>query len=117
MKPVIHAIWSVQTGTLRTYVPPDPEDVALWVLLGISPKGVKRSERSDEFVLLVATPSGLRGLPANRGIIAFRHTVVMDRFDYDLLWAWLERTVAECEGMTWRDCLDQLRVRFQWEFD
>ena len=114
MKPVIHSISCWNHPNLRTWEPDDPGVVAEELTLDIGPKGKKSA---DMFTIRVATPKGLDGLSARDGIIATRPIIVMDRYDYQQLWNWLEKTVASCEGETWQDCVNELRVFFLWEYE
>ncbi len=82
--------------------------------LEIAPKGKKAAE---EFSIKVATPAGLSTLDARDGILAVRPLLVMERYDFGQLWAWLEKTVAACQADTWNDCVEALRRYFSWEYD
>jgi hypothetical protein len=114
MKLVIHSVACWGHPNIRTWEPEDPEDVAEEMTLDIGPKG---KQGADSFVIRVATPKGLSRLPAKDGIIATRPLLVMERYDYTGLWAWLEKTVASCERETWPACADALRVFFRWEYE
>jgi hypothetical protein len=113
MKPVIHGVHCWNHPSKETWVPDDPSDVAeeLIVDIGTGQKG------ADMFTIRVATPKGLAGLSARDGIVATRPLIVMDRYDFGLLYARLQKIVDTCEGATWRDCVDELRIYFLWEYE
>ncbi len=82
-------------------------------MLDIGPK----SEKScDSFSIRVATPAGLTMLEAKNGVLATRPLLIMQRYDFNDLWSWLESTVEKCEGESWQDCIDNLRRYFDWEY-
>jgi hypothetical protein len=114
MMPVIYSVACWDHPNIRTWEPDAPDDIAEELVLDIGAKGKKGA---DSFTLRVATPKGLERLPARNNIIATRPLLVMDRYDFDSLWAWLQTTVAACEGDTWLDCVNELRVHFLWEYE
>jgi hypothetical protein len=114
MKLVIHSVSCRNHPNIRTWEPDDPDDFVEELTLKIGPKGQKQA---DAFTIRVATPTGLARLPAVDGIIAMRPLVVMDRYDFELLWAWLQQTVETCETETWLSCVSELRVYFAWEHE
>ncbi|NRD48754.1 hypothetical protein D7Y04_32265 [Corallococcus sp. AB038B] len=75
-------------------------------------------KKSDTFSVMLATPAGLDTLEPKDGILlSGSKLVVMRRYDFDELWRWLELTIASCEGPTWEEGVDKLRVHFHWEFE
>jgi hypothetical protein len=113
MKLVIHRVSCWEHPNVRTWEPPDPDDVAEELMLDIGSRG---NRGTDNFTLRVATPKGLSRSPSERGIIAAR-LLVMARYDYDDLWSWLEKTVEACEAETWLDCVAKLSRYFFWEYE
>jgi hypothetical protein len=114
MKPVIHSVSCRSHPNFRTWEPNDPGDIVEELTLKIGPKG---KNEANSFTILVATPTGLGRLPAVDGIVAMRPLLVMDRYDFELLWAWLQQTVEECQADTWLSCVRELRVYFAWEHE
>ena len=114
MKLEIHSVNSWNHPDIPTWEPEDPSDIAEELILDIGQKGKKGA---DMFTLRIATPAGLSKLSAKDGIVAVRPLLVIDRFDWHSLWAWLEKTVKSCEGETWPDCVHELRVHFLWEYE
>jgi hypothetical protein len=113
-KLVIRSVSCRNHPNIRTWEPDDPGDVVEELTLKVGRKGQKEA---DAFKILVATPTGLGRLPAVDGIVAIRPLVVIDRYDFELLWAWLQQTVEECEADTWLSCVNELRVYFAWEYE
>ena len=114
MKLVIHSVGSWDHANLRSWHPDDPGAIAEELMVTIGPKGERGA---DTFTLRLATPRGLLGLPGNEGIIATRPLLVIHEYDFQVLWAWLSKTVASCERQTWADCVGELRLYFVWEFE
>ncbi|MBP6997846.1 MAG: hypothetical protein KBB39_17055 [Phycicoccus sp.] len=111
---ILHGLSTFDVPHLRGWQPDDPDRFAevIWIDIG------HRSTRgSDQFTLRVATPAGLAGLQAHRGVVATRPLLVMDRYDYGDLWRWLEDVVTTCDGPDWRECVKRLRRYFDWEYD
>lgn len=114
MQLVVHSLSIDGHRNIRTWEPADPLKVAEGVTLEIGPRGKKNV---DIFWIEVATPRGLEELEAKDGIIAHRPLVVLERYDYHLLWDWVMKTVSSCEAQSWNDCLSRLRRFFGWEYD
>ena len=114
LKLVIHSVSVWGHPNIRTWEPDDPEKVAEIVTLDIGPKSKKWS---NSFSIRVATPDGLSTLQADNGILAIRPLLVMQRYNFDDLWHWLEKTVVKCEEDTWNACVDHLRRYFGWEYE
>jgi hypothetical protein len=114
MKPIIKAVGVWGHPNIRTWQPDDPAVFAEVVSLDIGPKS---SKAADSFSIRVATPAGLANLDSKDGIIAVRPLLVMDRYDYDNLWRWLDEKVSECDAETWPGCVEKLRLYFGWEYD
>jgi hypothetical protein len=79
--------------------------------------GSKEIKQIDRFAILVTTPEGLGKLPSKEGIVATRPLLVMDRYDFQSLWAWLQKAMSACEGETWLDCVNELQRYFRWEHE
>lgn len=114
MKLVLHSVGCWGNPNLRTWTPDDPDTIAVELMIDIGEKGKKGA---DMFTLKLATPKGLLELDSKDGIIATRPLLVMERYDFQLLWDWLQKTIATCERETWLDCVAELRVYFLWEYE
>lgn len=115
IKPVLHGVMTEDHHDLRAFVPEDPQCVLVHLVLCV---GQRRKKGTDDFVLLVATPKGLAvRTPRDDGTLASGRMLVVPSYDYDMVWRWLEHSVASCEAPTWEGCVERLRNRFRWEFE
>ncbi|CAE6834941.1 hypothetical protein R75465_06442 [Paraburkholderia aspalathi] len=114
MKLIIHSIHAGNGDNLRTWVPENELVVSEFIYISIGEKGKKTG---DGFSIRVATPDGLRQLAPENGILATRPLLVMVRYSFGDLWKWLNDVVSSCEGETWIECVENLRIYFNWEFD
>lgn len=114
MKLVIRSVALWGHPNLRTWEPDDPADMAEEMLVDVGPK---LKAGADTFRIRVATPAGLQRLEARDGVIAAGPLLIMERYDFDSFWNWLERTVRSCEAETWPACVEKLRRHFGWEFE
>lgn len=113
MKLVIRSASVRGNLNLRAYKPENIGDFAEMLTFEIGPKN---APGTDAFSIRVASPAGLDGLSAHDGILATRPLLVMRRYDFDDLWAWVERTVKQCEAENWPGCIENLRRYFDWEY-
>ena len=118
MKPVIKSVSVWGHPNIRTWEPEDPNKIAEVVFIDMGPRSGKTGsvKAANTFYIRVATPNGLTTLEAKDGILATRPLLIMQRYDFNNLWNWLEKTVATCEADTWPACVDKLRLYFDWEF-
>jgi len=113
-KPIIYSIYTNDHVSLRKWAPENDDIVAKSINFDVGGKG--KTERST-FSILVATPRGLQTLTPKSGILASHPLVVMDRYNFNFLFQWLEETVSSCEADSWFQCVDRLKVYFNWESD
>jgi len=99
---------------LRIWQPEDPECFAEVISAEI---GHRSQQGGDMFSLRVATPSALAAMEAKNGIIATRPLLVVDRYDFDVLWQWFDDLLAREDGRNWRECVERLRRYLDWEYD
>lgn len=114
MQLVIRGIGTGSYPNLRVHEPENPEVFVEIVQVDIGPK---TSKNSDTFSIRVATPKALLFMEDKNGVIAQRPLLVVKRFEYQLLWEWLEQTVQSCEAETWLECVENLKRYFDWEFE
>lgn len=114
MKLIIKLACVANGINLRAWKPADNKAIAEFVYLEIGEKGTKSS---DGFTIRLATPQGLKNLSSLNGIIAERPLIIMDEYNFQDLWKWLEDIVSSCEGDTWLQSVEHLRRYFDWEYD
>ena len=111
---VIHSVSVWRHPNIRTWQPANPEQITEIVTISI---GHRSTKGSDLFTIRVATPAGLSTLNAEDGILAIRPLLIMDKYDFQNLWNWLEKTVTKCDKGDWNACVHQLRLYFDWEYE
>lgn len=115
MRLVLHSVWTSSVPNLRVWVPEDPRVFFDIVCLDIG-VGAK-SQGTDVFMITVATPGGLKSAPAESGVVLAGPVLVLETYDFDTMWAWLNTTVDACVADTWSNSVDRLRRWFRWEYD
>lgn len=115
MRLVLHGAWTSSVPNLGRWAPEDPKVFCeiVCVDIGTGP----RSRGTDIFSLTVATPRGLLARTAVDGVVLSGPVLVLDDYDFGVLWAWLEATVRACEAGTWDESVERLRRWFRWEYD
>ena len=98
---------------LRLWQPEDPKRVRQHVTVHIGQKG---KEGRDLFSFWLCTPQGF-GEREPPTVLASRATLVISRYDYDLVWNWILKTVASCERESWTSSAERLCRYFDWEYD
>ncbi|MFO0670862.1 MAG: Imm8 family immunity protein [Polyangiaceae bacterium] len=98
-------------ANLRAYEPTNPERVLANVYFSVAPAS-PASAAASWFGFRVATPLGLSDLEPEDRILSSGPLVVMDRFEPDALWRWMETAVDACAAATWRDSVELLCRRF-----
>ncbi|MEM9193096.1 MAG: Imm8 family immunity protein [Myxococcota bacterium] len=101
-------------SNIRIWQPSSETDFAVTLILDIGPK---RKRAADEFYLRLATPVGLAGLSESNGIISEGPLLVVRRYDFTVLWEWLQATVTKCNDESWLLCVQKLQRYFRWEWD
>jgi len=114
MKLVIRSLGVWGHPNLRTWEPEDPEAVTEVIYFDV---GTDTAKSADTFNLRIATPKGLEQLDSSDGIVAIRPLLVIKRYDFDVVWNWLQKKVAECSAKTWEESVQNLRYYFGWEYD
>jgi hypothetical protein len=112
---IVHSVYTGDCPNLRIWVPDDPANIAEFIAVNIGHRSKKSG--SDTFSIRVATPLGLMGLEACKGIIAARPLLVMEEYSYNDLWAWVESIIELCDSPNWQECVDKLRMYFEWEYE
>lgn len=114
MKLTIHSVSSWDYPNIRVWDPIDPESIAVRVNIDIGEANRKGTER---FSIGIATPKGLSKNEPINGILATSPLLVVDSYDYNNLWNWLNDTIKSCESDTWNESVEKLRRHFDYEYD
>lgn len=111
---VLHGLTTGDVPNLRLWSPADPATVSVFVMASIGHRSVKGT---DDFTIRVATPAGLSALTAKQGVLAQRPLLVIETFEFDILWRWFQDLIEKCDGPSWTECRDRLRRHLDWEYD
>jgi len=114
VKLVIYAIYSGDGKNLFSWKPEDDLVFIESILMDI---GEKNKKGADLFSIRIATPEGLKLLKAEDGILAARPLIIVEKYDFNELWTYLNKIVLSCEADSWSDCVEKLRYHFNWEYD
>lgn len=112
MRARLKALRSDAIPELARYVPPDPGEFAVPLVLEVGPLGLRGKE---EFHLLVVTPRWLEARHGRRGAVAGRGLLLVFEWDFQRLKVWLAREVERCSGRTWPDVARKVGRLADWE--
>ena len=110
MRPKIVGIESIDISLadFSKYLPDDPECFAFDLTLEI---GVADNvEGSELFSLIVCTPKWIEKCYLNddQPMMLGRHRLIVLKYDWEKILAFLEHEVAKCEGDTWEEVTDKV---------
>lgn len=114
MRARLKSLRSDDIPDLAGYVPPDPDEFAVPLVLEVGPLGVRGRERFD---LLVASPAWLLRRHGRKGAVVGHALVIAFEWDYPRLKAFLARQVEACAGKTWPDVVRKVSRLADWEGD
>ena len=99
---------------LRAFAPEDPCKFGfpLQFFVGSQPDG----GGSDAFAAIVCTPEWLRAEYSPKEILSGRHKIIVFEYDYDRLWAYVEKYCSTCWGETWEEVAAGIGRLGRWEF-
>ncbi len=112
MRAELKRLHSPDVDPLETYRPIDSESFGVFVQAIVGPAG---EEGEESFDFMVCTPRWLESRPAE--IILGQHHLVVRRFDYRAIEAFVRDFCAKCEGASWNDVAQRLSALGRWEFD
>jgi hypothetical protein len=97
---------------LEGFVPPQPDEFAVPLILEVGPLGLRGRER---FHLLVVTPRWLQVRHGEEGQVLGRGKLIVFGWSYERIKAFLTRKVEGCEAETWPDLVKQVARIAEWE--
>jgi hypothetical protein len=112
MRARLKALRSDAIPELARYVPADPAEFAVPLVLEVGPLGLRGKE---EFHLLVVTPRWLEARHGRRGAVPGRGLLLVFEWDFPRLKAWLAKEVERCSGRTWPDVARKVGRLADWE--
>ncbi len=113
MKPTVRSLHSPDAD-LETYVPEDPRDVGVLVQIFAGPDG---EPGEDTFNVVVCTPRWLERWISDKGIIAGRHYLIIDKWDFPRVSQYLTNAVESEEGRDWEELGQRIGRLGKWEFE
>jgi len=128
MKVVIHSIsvvqeysknegWNLMCSNIRNWQPENPKNFVISLIIDLGEKGKSKKQGSDEFYIWIATPIGLTMINSNQGIISDCPLLVVEEYDWNLIWNNIEKKVSKCEANSWNASAERLSHYFNWEYD
>jgi len=112
MRARLKSIYSDEIEDLERFVPEDPDEFAVPLVLEVGPLGLRGRERFD---LLVVTPSWLLGRHGKRGAILGRGKLIVFEWSFERIKSLLSRKVEACSGSTWPEVARKVGRMADWE--
>jgi hypothetical protein len=110
LKAKIQGIDCSDLPNFRTWVPGSPAEVYVPLTLYIGPSD---SPGADLFSIVVATSQGMEGKPNRR---KWKTMIVRD-YKWSEIEATLISWVENASGVSWTQITDELRKKFDWEYE
>lgn len=114
LQPELHWLHSPDLLDMRASIPDDPENFCLLVQALVGPPG---DQGEESFDFLVCTPNWLYRSLAEQPAIFGRHYLFVQRYDYELIVATIERLCASISCSNWSEVAERLGRYGQWEFE
>jgi hypothetical protein len=100
--------------SLEKHCPADPENFGLSIRLEV---GLVGSDATDLFDLFVCTPYWIKERLAQEGAAWGRHTLLIPKYDYDLIVQAITKRTDACQGKDWPEIANKLARFTAWEFE
>ena len=112
MKPQLKACDCVDHDPIESWSPATPTEVDYWLCLHIGPE---ESEGADLFYVNILSESAAQALSEEE--FARTKKIVVEPYSWPAVIAALEQILRFVEGADWATIAEQLRTKFDWEFD
>ena len=112
MKPQLKAFDCVDHDPIESWSPATTIQVDYWLCLHI---GLEESEGADLFYVNILSEKTAQTLSEKE--FARRKTIVVEPYSWAAVVAALERILRSVEGADWVTMAEQLRTKFDWEFE
>jgi hypothetical protein len=109
----VRSIYSYEVDDLDNWTP-SGENWSLGIRLVAGPAGEPGEESFD---LTVCTGAWLAAKARDAGVFDARHHLVVARYDWPMVDAYLRRRVSSCPGSSWSDVAEKLSRLGFWEFE
>ena len=113
VRPILKGIHSPDAFNLEEYIPEIEDDFCLLIQAMFGPEN---DDGEESFDVLICTPKWLErtiGPSAYPG----RHHIIVNKFDYKLVFDFLADYSKKCEGLTWNEAAQRLSRIGKWEFE
>ena len=112
MRARLKSLRSDEIPDLARWVPPEPDDFAVPLVLEVGALGLRGRERFD---LLVVTPRWLEARHGRRGAVVGRGKLLVFEWSYERVRAFLAKEVEACTGRTWPELARKVSRIADWE--
>jgi hypothetical protein len=112
MRARLKTLRSDEIPDLARWVPPEPDDFAVPLVLEVGALGLRGRERFD---LLVVTPRWLETRHGRRGAVVGRGKLLVFEWSYERVRAFLAKEVEACTGRTWPELARKVSRIADWE--
>ena len=99
---------------LRTYVPADPFNDAIWLRMYVGPQDHPGEESFD---VLICTPAWLQGIALENGPQIGRHHLIVAEIDLPIVQNFLSRAVEQLDEASWEGLAEKIGRIGSWEFE
>lgn len=114
MKAELKRLHSPDIADLRSFMPAAPDRFSFLLQMIVGPFG---QEGEESFDAVVCTPSWLKIEVDRCGIMAGKHYIFMNTYNYDKLVKYIESCCNKATGDSWQEIAEQLQCLGRWEFE
>ena len=113
MRAAIRSLMSLDTDDLACWVP-ESKDWALGLRILAGPDDGPGEESFD---LTVCSLGWLADRVRRDNVYSGRHHLIVERYDWPRIEAWVRRHVAACQGVDWAEVAAKISRFAYWEFE
>ena len=110
----VRRLHSPDINNLATWSPPDPSGFGFLLQIMVGPVG---QEGEESFDVQVCTPAWLEQRYGLDSIVVGRHHLIVFKYEYKAIEAFIKEYVARCSGNTWHDVAMKVGRLGRWEFE
>lgn len=111
-------IFSPDVENLFSFKPDDPEVFCILLQICVGMSGDDELKGSGEtFDLEVYTPKWILANYAEDSVIFPKHSLIVLKFDYELIYKEIERNIESCYGDCWEEIAKKINGFAAWEFE
>lgn len=114
MKAIVRRFHSPDVYNLQAWTPPSPTNFAFLLQVMVGPDGM---EGEESFDVEVCTPEWLAQSYGPSGIVLGRGHLIVFRYDFPAIDAFVRDFVEGCVGATWPEVAAKVARLGHWEFE